>query len=286
MRLTISDIQAMKVRGERIPMLTAYDYPFARLLDEAGIPMLLVGDSLGMVVLGHDTTLPVTVEIMLHHTKAVVRGTQRALIVADLPFLSYQVSIQQAMLNAGRLIQEGGAQAVKLEGGEPVLETVSRLTGAGIPVMGHLGLTPQSVHQMGGFRVQGKTREAVEQLLNDARGLEAAGAFSIVLEGLPAPVAKLVTEAVTIPTIGIGAGVNCDGQVQVITDLLHLIPGDIPKHAKAFAEVGEIVQSAVKQYSDQVIADEFPTTAESFRLPKGFSQEELAEVGAELAPRD
>lgn len=278
MRLTISDLHAMKQHGERIPMLTAYDYPFAKLLDEAGIPLLLVGDSLGMVVLGHETTIPVTLDVVIHHSQAVVRGAQRAFVVADLPFLTYQVSEQEALRNAGRLIQEGGVQAVKLEGGSPVLATVERLTTAGIPVMGHLGLTPQSVHQLGGYRVQGKTEAAARQLHDDALALQEAGAFAIVLEAVPAPVAAMVTKSLRVPTIGIGAGAGCDGQVQVIHDLLHLIPGRLPKHAHAYAELGSIIQQAVSQYAEDVKAGAFPTEAESFHLPKGFDEHVLEEL--------
>lgn len=276
MRVTINDLKAMKQRGEKFAMLTAYDYPMARLLDEAGVPILLVGDSLGMVVLGFETTLPVTLDIMLHHTRAVVRGAQRAHVVADLPFLTYQISPEEALRNAGRLIQEGGAQSVKLEGGSEVVPTVARLVDAGIPVMGHLGLTPQSVHQMGGFRMQARTEEAVEDLIADARALEAAGAYSLVLEAIPAPVAKLVTESVSIPTIGIGAGIDCDGQVQVITDLLHLISGTIPKHAKSYVDLAEVIGQAVKQYVTDVQSGAFPTAEQSFRLPKGVDAEALA----------
>lgn len=276
MRVTINDLKAMKQRGEKFAMLTAYDYPMARLLDEAGVPILLVGDSLGMVVLGFETTLPVTLDIMLHHTRAVVRGAQRAHVVADLPFLTYQISPEEALRNAGRLIQEGGAQSVKLEGGSEVVPTVARLVDAGIPVMGHLGLTPQSVHQMGGFRMQARTEEAVEDLIADARALEAAGAYSLVLEAIPAPVSKLVTESVSIPTIGIGAGIDCDGQVQVITDLLHLISGTIPKHAKSYVDLVEVIGQAVKQYVTDVQSGAFPTAEQSFRLPKGVDAEALA----------
>lgn len=276
MRVTINDLKAMKQRGEKFAMLTAYDYPMARLLDEAGVPILLVGDSLGMVVLGFETTLPVTLDIMLHHTRAVVRGAQRAHVVADLPFLTYQISPEEALRNAGRLIQEGGAQSVKLEGGSEVVPTVARLVDAGIPVMGHLGLTPQSVHQMGGFRMQARTEEAVEDLIADARALEAAGAYSLVLEAIPAPVSKLVTESVSIPTIGIGAGIDCDGQVQVITDLLHLISGTIPKHAKSYVDLAEVIGQAVKQYVTDVQSGAFPTAEQSFRLPKGVDAEALA----------
>ncbi len=279
MRVSIHDLKTMKRRGERIAMLTAYDYPTARLLDDAGIPVLLVGDSLGMVVLGHETTLPVTLDVMIHHTQAVTRGTRQALVVADLPFLTYQVNPDEAVRNAGRLLQEGGAHAVKLEGGAPVVETVRRLVGVGIPVVAHLGLTPQSVHQLGGYRVQGKTPRAIQRLLDDARALEAAGAFAVVLECVPAAVARLVTEALEIPTIGIGAGSGCDGQVQVITDLLHLFPGPLPKHAKPYLEAGELIREAVGNYLADVQSGAFPTEEQSFGLPKDVDREVLALLG-------
>ena len=222
MRTTIEQIQKMKQAGEKISMLTAYDFPTAKLLDEAGIPMLLVGDSLGMVVLGYDSTIPVTMEDMLHHIKAVMRGTKNALVVGDMPFMSYQASTEEALRNAGRLLQEGGCQAVKLEGGKRSAEAVGRIVESGIPVMGHLGLTPQSVNQFSGFRLQGKTPKAAVQLLNDAHALEEAGVFCIVLESVPAPLARIITERVGVPTIGIGAGPYCDGQVQVLHDVLGL----------------------------------------------------------------
>jgi 3-methyl-2-oxobutanoate hydroxymethyltransferase len=276
MRVSIQDLRAYKQRGERFSMLTAYDYATARTLDAAGIPVLLVGDSLGMVVLGHETTLPVTLDDIIHHCKTVVRGAHNALVVADLPFLTYQVSPEEALRNAGRLIQEGGAQTVKLEGGRELAGTVERIVDAGIPVMGHLGLTPQSVNQLGGFRVQAKTTETIRDLLRDARALEAAGAFALVLECIPAAAAKIVTESVSIPTIGIGAGPDCDAQVQIISDLLHLIPGRIPKHARAYLEVGDLVRQAVEQYDADVRAGAFPTEKESFALPKGVDLDALS----------
>jgi 3-methyl-2-oxobutanoate hydroxymethyltransferase len=256
----------MKQKGEMIPMLTAYDYATAKLIDEAGIPLILVGDSLGMVVLGYESTIPVTMEEMLHHTRAVVRGTKRALVVGDMPFMTYHTSISEALRNAARFIQEGGAQTVKLEGGERVAETVKRLVECGIPVMGHIGLTPQSVHQLGGFRVQGKTSEAAVRLLQDARALEEAGAFSIVLESVPAPLSKLITEKVGIPTIGIGAGPGCDGQVQVISDLLGLFTDFVPKHAKQYAKLAEIMSGAVTEYIAEVKAGSFPTSKQSYAM--------------------
>jgi 3-methyl-2-oxobutanoate hydroxymethyltransferase len=275
-RVSIHDIQAFKRRGERFPMLTAYDFATAHVLDEAGIPILLVGDSLGMVVLGHETTLPVTLDVILHHTQAVVRGTERAHIVADMPFLSYQVSVEEALRNAGRLIQEGGAQSVKLEGGREIEATVRRLVQSGIPVMGHLGLTPQSVNQLGGFRVQAKTTDTIRALVEDARALEAAGAYAIVLECIPSLAGKLVTQSIGVPTLGIGAGLDCDGQVQIISDLLHLIPGSIPKHAKSYVDVSALVREGVERYAADVRAGEFPTDAQTFALPKGVDESALA----------
>ena len=220
MRITINQIKEMKPKGEKIAMLTAYDYSTARIVDEAGIPLILVGDSLGMVVLGYESTIPVTMEDMLHHTKAVVRGTQKALVIGDMPFMTYQISVEEALRNAGRFMQEAGAQAVKLEGGVTVAEKVRRIVECGIPVMGHIGLTPQSINQLGGYKIQGKTPAAARKLLDDAIALEQAGAFAVVLETVPAPLAALVTQKVSIPTIGIGAGPDCDGQVQVINDML------------------------------------------------------------------
>ena len=264
MRITIHQIQQMKEAGEKIAMLTAYDYPTAKILDEAGLPMLLVGDSLGMVVLGYETTLPVTMDDMLHHIKAVMRGATRALVVGDLPFMSFQAGGDEAIRNAGRLIKEGGCQAVKLEGGERVAETIRRLVEAGIPVQGHLGLTPQSVNQLGGYKVQGRTPKAAVRLLNDAHALQEAGAFSIVLEGIPALLAQRITSRIPIPTIGIGAGPHCDGQVQVFHDILGLIPDIKPRHAKRYAPVAEIIGEAVARYSREVQGGAFPTAEESF----------------------
>jgi 3-methyl-2-oxobutanoate hydroxymethyltransferase len=262
--VSIHSLKAMKKRGEKIAMLTAYDYPTARILDEAGVPIILVGDSLGMVVLGYDSTLPVTMADMIHHTKAVVRGSQRAHVVADMPFMSYQAGPEDALRNAGRLMQEAGAQSVKLEGGKTVAETVRRLVEAGIPVMGHIGLTPQSLHQFGGYKVQGKTPAAAVKLLNDAQALEEAGAYAIVLETIPAALAKLISERVSIPTIGIGAGPHCDGQVQVLHDMLGLYPDFVPKHAKQYAHLAEDARRAVQEYMAEVAEGQFPTEKESF----------------------
>ena len=263
----------MKQKGEKIPMLTAYDYAIAKLMDEVGVPLLLVGDSLGMVILGYESTIPVTMEEMLHHTKAVVRGTKRALVVGDMPFMTYHTSISDALYNAGRFIQEGGAQAVKLEGGEPMAEVVHRVVECGMPVMGHIGLTPQSIHQLGGFKVQGKTQEAAIRLLKDARALEEAGAFAIVLESIPAPLARIITEKVSVPTIGIGAGLWCDGQVQVISDLLGLFTDFVPKHAKQYARLFETIKSAVVDYIAEVQAGTFPTKKESYTMDESLLAE-------------
>lgn len=268
MRITIDRVKQMKQAGEKIVMLTAYDYPTARLMDQAGVPLILVGDSLGMVVLGYDSTVPVTMEDMLHHIKAVVRGSQHALVVGDMPFMSYQVSAEAALVNAGRLLQEGGCQAVKLEGGERSAATVRALVESGIPVMGHIGLTPQSVNQLSGYRVQGKTPRAAVQLINDARALADAGAFAIVLESIPAVLAKVITEKVDAPTIGIGAGPWCDGQVQVLHDMLGLNPDFTPKHAKRYANLAETVTAAVTRYAQEVRSGAFPSAKESYGMDR------------------
>ena len=265
-RLAITELKAMKGRGERFAMLTAYDYQTARVLDEAGLPIILVGDSLGMVILGYDSTIPVTMDDMLHHLKAVVRGTSRAHVVADMPFMSYQASAEEALHNAGRMLQEGGAQSVKLEGGSTVAETVHRLVSAGVPVMGHVGLTPQSVHQLGGYRLQGKTPAAAVKLLNDVQALEQAGAYAIVLETIPSPLAKLITERVNVPTIGIGAGPHCDGQVQVVHDLLGLSQGILPRHARKYARLSDEISASVTSYMNDVRSGRFPTDKESFAM--------------------
>ena len=271
-RLTVSDIQEKKPQGEKIVMITAYDYPSARLADEAGVDMILVGDSLGMVVLGYDSTIPVTMDDMLHHTRPVVRGSERPLVVADLPFMSYQTSIEDAMRNAGRLIQEGGAQAVKLEGGVYMAETVRRIVQIGIPVVGHIGLTPQSVNQLSGYKVQGRTPEAAERLVEDAVALQQAGAFAVVLETIPAPLAEIISQRLRIPTIGIGAGAGCDGQVQVWHDLLSydttFLPRHVGRHVKQYANVGEVARQAIEEYGREVREGAFPTVKESFRMDK------------------
>jgi len=259
MRITINQIKEMKQRAEKIVMLTAYDYSTARLVDEAGIPLILVGDSLGMVVLGYESTIPVTMDEMLHHTRAVVRGTKQAMVIGDMPFMTYHVSVEDALRNAARFIQEAGAQAVKLEGGVTVAEKVKRIVECGIPVMGHIGLTPQSIHQFGGFKMQGKTPEAAARLLEDARALEQAGAFAIVLETIPANLGRLITDKTAIPTIGIGAGPDCDGQVQVINDILGSFSDFVPKHARQYVKLTDIISKAVSQYRDEVRDGTFPS---------------------------
>jgi 3-methyl-2-oxobutanoate hydroxymethyltransferase len=270
MRTTIIQIKEMKQKGKKIPMLTAYDYATAKLIDGIGIPLILVGDSLGMVVLGYESTIPVTMDEMLHHTKAVVRGTEQALIIGDMPFMTYHASVSEALHNAARFIQEGGAQAVKLEGGETMAETVRRIVECGIPVMGHIGLTPQSVHQLGGFKVQGKTQETAIRLVKDACALEEAGVFSIVLEAVPTPLAKMITKKVGVPTIGIGAGPFCDGQVQVVSDLLGLFTDFVPKHAKQYARLSDIIKQAVGDYISEVQAGTFPTDKQSYTMDESF----------------
>jgi 3-methyl-2-oxobutanoate hydroxymethyltransferase len=277
MRITITDIKEMKQKKEKIPMLTAYDYVTAKMVDEAGVPLILVGDSLGMVMLGYESTIPVTMEEMIHHTKAVVRGARKALVVGDMPFMTYHISISDALHNAARFIQEGGAQAVKLEGGEVVAETVRRLVGCGIPVMGHIGLTPQSIHQLGGFKVRGKGLEEAKKLLNDARILEEAGAFAIVLECTPAPLSKLITEKLATPTIGIGAGPDCDGQVQVISDILGLYTDFVPKHAKQYARLAGEIKTAVSSYVSEVKSRSFPTAEQSYAMDESLVKQLNAE---------
>jgi 3-methyl-2-oxobutanoate hydroxymethyltransferase len=261
-RVTVPEFREKKARGERIAVLTAYDATMARLLDRGGVDALLVGDSLGMVVLGLESTVAVTLDDMIHHTRAVVRGSSRALVIADMPFLTYQASTADAVRNAGRLIQEG-ASAVKIEGGQPVLDAVERLVDIGIPVMGHLGLLPQSVNQIGGYRKQATTPAEADRLISDARALERAGAFSIVLESIPADVAATVTKAVKVPTIGIGAGPDCDGQVLVSYDMLGLFDGFVPSFVKQYANLADEVVGAARAYVDEVKQQQFPPRAES-----------------------
>jgi 3-methyl-2-oxobutanoate hydroxymethyltransferase len=274
-RLTIASIARLYADGERIAMLTAYDYPTARILDAAQIPMLLVGDSLGQVVLGYDTTVRVTLAEMLHHTKAVVRGTTRALVVADMPFLSYGVTPEASLQNAGALMSEGGAGAVKLEGGERSARTIESIVQAGIPVMGHIGLTPQSIHQLGGHRVQGKTRDAGRQLLSDALAVQQAGAFGVVLELVPEQLATEITARLHIPTIGIGAGAGCSGQVQVINDLLGLSADFTPRHARHYVELHAIIKAAAEAYREDVHVGAFPGPEQTTRMDDGILDEIL-----------
>ena len=269
--MTVAELTAKKGRGEKIVMLTAYDYPSARIAEAAGVDTILVGDSLGMVVLGYESTVPVTMDDMLHHAKAVVRGTEKALVVVDLPFMSYQVSLEEAIRNAGRLLQEGGAGAVKLEGGVHMAETVRRIVQVGIPVVGHIGLTPQSINQLSGYKVQGKTPQAAERLLEDAIALQQAGACAVVLETIPAQLAGLISARLRVPTIGIGAGPGCDGQVLVWHDMLtystNFVPRHMPRHVKQYADAGETMRAAIEQYATEVRAGAFPTPKESFAMP-------------------
>jgi 3-methyl-2-oxobutanoate hydroxymethyltransferase len=267
-RVKVTDYVAKKQRGEKLALLTAYDYPSAFYVDAAGVDGILVGDTLGMVIQGLETTLPVTMEQMLDRTAAVVRAAKRSLVIADMPFLSYQVNDDEAVRNAGRFLKEAGAHAVKLEGGHRVAALIHRLTDAGIPVMGHLGMTPQSVHQFGGFRVQGKEREAARRMLAEAQELQAAGAFSIVLELVPAELATAITCRLEIPTIGIGAGPGCDGEVQVFHDILGLFEWLRPRHTKRYAELGDIIERAVGEYVADVRAGRFPTDENSFHAPE------------------
>lgn len=263
-KLTITDLRRMKETGERIAMLTCYDATFTRLLDQAGIDILLVGDSGGMVVAGHDTTLPVTMEEMIYHCRSVSRAAQRAHVVGDMPFMSYQASLEEGIRNAGRLVKEGGVEAVKLEGGAEYAELAHRLARIGIPVMAHIGLTPQSVHSMGGFKIQGRDASGAQKILDDAKALEQAGCYALVLEGIPRELARLVTESVTVPTIGIGAGVDCDGQVLVLYDMLGLFDEFKPKFVKRYEQLGLRIRTAVDEYVNEVKDGLFPTEEHSF----------------------
>ena len=255
-----------KQKGEKISMLTAYDYSTAKLIDQSGIDGILVGDSLGNVMLGYEDTLSVTVEDMIHHGAAVARGVKNALVVIDMPFLSYQTSVYDAVKNAGRLVKEGHAGAVKLEGGEEFAPQIRAITAASIPVMGHLGLTPQSIHTLGGYRVQGKTEAAAQKLLEDALAVEEAGAFALTLECVPAKLAELITSKLSIPTIGIGAGAGCDGQILVYQDMLGMFDDYTPKFVKRFAEVGEVMRNAFAEYNRQVKEGSYPDEAHSFGM--------------------
>ncbi|MGJ3238183.1 MAG: 3-methyl-2-oxobutanoate hydroxymethyltransferase [Anaerolineae bacterium] len=277
-RLNIRHIQKMKDDHQPITMLTAYDATSARLAEAAEVPMILVGDTLGMVVQGHNSTIPVKLEHMIYHAEIVTRVTERPFVVGDLPFMTYNVSPEQALANSGRLMQEGGVSAVKLEGGELLAPTIKRITDAGMPVMAHIGLTPQSVNQFGGFRVQGKQLDSARQLLRDAQAVQDAGAFAVVLELVPSALSALITETLHIPTIGIGAGNTTDGQVQVFHDILALFDDFVPRHTKRYANLSELMLDAIKQYHDEVTARAFPTEANSFTM----SDEVIATLKDEL----
>lgn len=268
MKNTVSTLMTQKQAGEKITMLTAYDYTTAKIMDECGVNSILVGDSLGMVMLGYENTLPVTMEDMIHHTAAVVRGAKNAFVVADMPFMSYQTSVYDAVVNAGRLIKEGGAQAVKLEGGAEVCEQIKAIVDASIPVVAHLGLTPQSVNAFGGFKVQGKSYDRAKKIIEDAMLIQQAGACAVVLEGIPSKLAEIITSKLTIPTIGIGAGNGCDGQVLVYQDMLGLTTGHIPKFAKRFAEAGSVIRQGIADYINEIQSGEFPTEEHSYKIDK------------------
>ena len=272
MKNTVLTFKQAKNEGNKLSMLTAYDYSMAKIIDESGINAILIGDSLGMVIKGEEDTLSVTMDEVIYHTKAVKKGAKNALIVSDMPFLSYHVSIEQAVLNAGRLVKEGGANAVKLEGGANVLAQVKAIVDAQIPVMGHLGLTPQSVNAFGGFKVQGKDESAAKKLIEDAVLLEKAGVFSIVLEGIPAKVAELITNSVSIPTIGIGAGKNCDGQVLVYQDMLGMFDDFIPKFVKQYANIGTVMREAISSYAKEVQDGTFPEAIHTFKIDESELQ--------------
>lgn len=266
MKNTVTTFKDAKKQGKKLTMLTAYDYSTAKLFDEAGIDSMLVGDSLGMTMLGYDSTLPVTMEDMIHHTKAVVRGAKNTLVVGDMPYMSYHLSVQQAVENAGRFIKEAGAQAVKLEGGAAFCPEIEAMTRASIPVVGHLGLTPQSINAFGGFKVQGKSEEAARKIIEDAQALEAAGAFAIVLECVPAKLAEIITAKVAVPTIGIGAGAGCDGQVLVYQDMLGMYDNFTPKFVRKFAEVGAMMKQGVQEYCAAVQDSSFPAAEHTFKI--------------------
>jgi 3-methyl-2-oxobutanoate hydroxymethyltransferase len=264
-RITINDIIQKKQDGQKISMITAYDFPFARIADEAGMDMVLVGDSLAMVVQGLENTLPVTMDEMVYHTRMVSRGAQRAMVVGDMPYLSYQVSVQEAVRNAGRFIKEGAAGAVKIEGGAEMADQIRAMTRAEIPVMAHIGLTPQALHRMGGFKVQGKSEEARKILIEEARKVEDAGAFSLLIEGVPMDLARTITESISIPTIGIGAGPHCDGQVLVLHDVIGLFERFTPKFVKKYANLGQTALEAMKSFREEIESGQFPTEEQSFK---------------------
>jgi len=280
-KVTILDLQAKKERGEPITMLTAYDYPTALLVDRAGIDVILVGDSLAMVVLGHDNTLAVTMDEMIHHCKAVSKGARSPFLVGDMPFMSYQISKTEAVANAGRFLKEGGMDAVKLEGGQEMVSTVKAIIEAGIPVMGHIGLTPQSISKLGGYRVQGRDIEAAHKLLADAAALEEAGCFSIVLEAIPDRLAKLITGRASIPTIGIGAGPNCDGQVLVIHDLIGLFDRFTPKFVKKYTNINARILKALQEFREEVKSGAFPTAEHSYSISDEVFEALVAELKRE-----
>ena len=264
-KMTAPEIRSMKERGEKIVCLTAYDYCFARILDESGVHLLLVGDSLGSVVQGHESTLPVTVDDVIYHTRAVIRGRKRALVVSDMPFMTFQLGVDEAKRNAGRLVQEGGAESVKLEGGVTQAATIEALVKMGVPVMGHVGLTPQSVHQFGGYRIQGRGEADARAILDDALAVEQAGAFAVVLEGIPVQLAREITQRLSIPTIGIGAGVHCDGQILVVHDMLGLFDDFTPRFVKRYANLKETIGGAVQSYMEEVRTEAFPAEEHAFQ---------------------
>jgi 3-methyl-2-oxobutanoate hydroxymethyltransferase len=263
--MTVNDLIAKKSSGEKICMLTAYDYTFAKLADQAGMDALLVGDSVAMVVQGLENTLPVTMDEMIYHTRMVSRGAENAMVIGDMPYMSYQVSLEEAIRNAGRFVKEGGAQAVKMEGGAEIADHIRALLKAEIPVMAHIGLTPQAVNRMGGYKVQGKSEEARKKLLEEAKAVEEAGAFSLVLEAIPMDLAGEITESISIPTIGIGAGPDCDGQILVLHDVIGLFDRFIPKFVKRYAELKDDAVAAMKKYRDEVVSGEFPSDEHSFK---------------------
>jgi 3-methyl-2-oxobutanoate hydroxymethyltransferase len=279
-KTTILDLQEKKRKGEPITMLTAYDYSGGLLVDGAGIDIILVGDSLGMVMLGLEGTVPVTMDEMLHHCRAVARGARNTFLVGDMPFMSYEIDSLEAVRNAGRFLKEGGMDAIKLEGGTAIAPTVAAISRAGIPVMGHIGLTPQSVSKLGGFRVQGKTAAAARQLLADARALEAAGAFSVVLEAVPAPVAEAISQRLSVPTIGIGAGAGCDGQVLVYHDLLGLFDRFTPRFVRRYANLNETIREALERYRDDVVARAFPAEEHTYEMDEAELAAFLQELDA------
>ena len=274
-RITIADIARMYEEGERFATITAYDYPTARIVDEAGIPLILVGDSVGMVMLGYDTTVRVNIDEMLHHTRAVARGAKRALVVGDMPFLTYGVSTEESVEHAGRFLSEAYAQAVKIEGGVRSAKTMEAIVGSGIPVMGHIGLTPQAVNQLGGHRVQGKTRDSARGLIADALAVQEAGAFAVVLELVPAELAQAITERLSIPTVGIGSGPYTSAEIQVVTDVVGLTQGFVPRHARQFGQVGEALKEAVHAYRDAVASGDFPAEAESSSMEQSVLDDVL-----------